>query len=373
MKIIEASKLTAAPKYNETEIRFHILDPIIRRLGYDGGDNVYLLLENQLEYPYFHIGRRNKKKDLPLGFPDYLAGLTGARGSFVIEAKAGNVPITPLEIEQAHSYAAHAQVGARYFVLCNGLEITVFETLSGFDKAPLTRVPLLEINERFHELANILSPASLEKNCTTHYDTKLKLCDGLGSSVRIASGAYRMDHYSYKAFIDGQDCTSLLKASVPQFAKVDSQLDLLKTTFELRVASGLIRRDDNGRIISNVEFAGVTVHSAEAMRIMGTDHASFVTDAKFISTEANDPTNFDSLRDFAIPKGTAMPELFGNVVQMQDDVSLELLIRTAIFFDGTAFQGDYLALGKYNYKLPTGQKLVIDLDLSGTLKLQAVA
>ena len=141
MQIIADDIVEVASNYNETEVRFHIIDPILRRLGYPGDDSVYLNLEEKLEYPYVHIGRRSKK-DLPLGFPDYRAGLKGARGSFVVEAKAGNVQIGPQHVEQAHSYAAHAQVGANYFVLCNGKVFSVYQTLSGPDFAPIARGPI---------------------------------------------------------------------------------------------------------------------------------------------------------------------------------------------------------------------------------------
>jgi predicted type IV restriction endonuclease len=147
MQVITDAAIEAAPTYNETEIRFHILDPIIRLLGYPGADDVYLILEEKLEYPYQHIGRRSKK-DLPLGRSDYRAGVKGARGSFVIEAKAGNVAIGGREVEQAHSYAAHAQVGANYFVLCNGSVLTVHETLSGPRASPVVEIALAEINSK---------------------------------------------------------------------------------------------------------------------------------------------------------------------------------------------------------------------------------
>jgi hypothetical protein len=80
----------ARQAYNETEVRFHIIDPMLRQLGYPGGEDVYLKPEEKLEYPYFHIGHKSKK-DMPLGFPDYRAGLKGARGSFVIQAKAASI------------------------------------------------------------------------------------------------------------------------------------------------------------------------------------------------------------------------------------------------------------------------------------------
>lgn len=136
MQVITDAAIASAPKYNEAEIRFHVLDPIIRLLGYPGSGDVYLYLAEKLEYPYFHTGHRSKK-DLPLGFPDYRAGVKGARGSFVVEAKGGGIPLLAKDVEQAHSYAAHAQVGANYFVLCNGSVLTVHETLSGPHTAPI--------------------------------------------------------------------------------------------------------------------------------------------------------------------------------------------------------------------------------------------
>lgn len=58
MQIITDDAVKAAPNYNEAEVRFHIIDPIIRLLGYPDEDNVYLNLEEKLDYPYVHIGRR---------------------------------------------------------------------------------------------------------------------------------------------------------------------------------------------------------------------------------------------------------------------------------------------------------------------------
>lgn len=179
MQVITDAAMAAAPHYNEAEVRFHVLDPVMRILGYHDAVDAYLILEEKLEYPYLHIGRRSKK-DLPLGFADYRAGIKGARGSFVVEAKAGKIPITAKEVEQAHSYAAHAQVGASYFVLCNGSVLNVYETLSGPHTDPIVELPLSDLNARFHELENILSPSSLERNCRVAYDKKLKLAEDWG-------------------------------------------------------------------------------------------------------------------------------------------------------------------------------------------------
>ena len=57
---------------NETSVRFHVIDPLLRRLGYPDDERVYIEFEEKLEYPYVHIGHRSKK-DLPLGLSNVSA------------------------------------------------------------------------------------------------------------------------------------------------------------------------------------------------------------------------------------------------------------------------------------------------------------
>lgn len=369
MQIIADDTVKAAPSYNETEVRFHIIDPIIRLLGYPGDDNAYLYLEEKLEYPYMHIGRRSKK-DVPLGFPDYRAGLKGGRGSFVIEAKAGNVPITSLEVEQAHSYAAHAQVGANYFILCNGSAIAVYQTLSGSNAAPITTIPLSEIAERFHELQNILTPGNLAKNCQIKHDTRLKVAEGLGSLARIRSGHYLMSCYAYRILMDGADCTALIRQSAPQLSILDEQLELLKTAFELRVSGGVVERGVDGRLTAHVEFAGATIHNHQAMAIMGITEATFATADDFISIEPDNPTIFESLKDFTVSRGTLMPELFGGSSTIEGDVTGNMFIKAAMHFREGMLQGQYVSLSDQSVSFPGADfPLNIEMEVAGTFEL----
>ena len=369
MQIITDAAVSAAPNYNEAEIRFHIIDPIIRSLGYPCADNVYLFLEETLEYPYLHIGKRSKK-DIPLGRPDYRAGLKGARGSFVVEAKAGKVPITLREVEQAHSYAAHSQVGANYFVLCNGSLISVFHTLSGSDAVPISCIQLGDINEQFYLLENILSPKNLEKYCQVKHDTKLKLAEGLGSSVRIRSGCYLMSDYSYRMLIDGQDQTALIRQSTPEVSNLDQQLELLKTAFDLRVSDGMVERAENGRITAHVKFDGATIHNHKAMEIMGIAEAAFATADDFISINPRSPTVFESLTDFAVARGTMMPKLFGGTTKIEGDVTGNMFIKAAMHYSNGKIQGQYISLSDQIISIPgLTVNLLVEMNLVGTFEL----
>ncbi|MFG1423988.1 hypothetical protein [Roseixanthobacter liquoris] len=370
MEIIKKNTLENAPKYKEAEIRFHIIDPILRHLGYPDSEDVYLFLEEKLEYPYFHIGGRSPKKDLPLGFPDYRAGLKGARGSFIVEAKAGRVPITKLEVEQAHSYASHAQVGANFFILCNGIEIKIYGTLSGPNADPITSIAISKINDKFHELENILSPKSLEKNCAIRFDKKLKLCDGLSSSARLRSGQYNLSDYYYTIYLNDEKITDEMISLIPEFSTMTQQLDLLKTHFDLQVTDGNIERMEDGRIVADMYFRGVTKENDAAMKMMGIDHAFFATADEFLSKNETNPTIFESTKDFSVSKGAMMPRtLFGGLTEAECDLSGDLFIKAAMSFDGRSISGKYLALAQYNAKLNIYQKLKLETEFFGKFNL----
>lgn len=353
--------------YNEAQVRFHILDPLLRKLGYVGGEDIYLKLEEKLEYPYYYIGRKNPKKDLPIGFPDYRAGLKGARGSFVVEAKAAKIAISPRDVEQAHSYAAHAEIGANYFVLSNGLETLVFETLSGTRHAPIVHLKIDELDQRFHELENVLSPANLGRHCKVTYDLKLKLGDGLGSAVEIRSGEYQMADWDFRIYVNDVDLTVQLK---PKFAQLDQQLEMLQQNFELRVGEGTVARDADGRIKALVKFTGATKNNEESMRLIGMDRMGFSTNEKFLSRDPDAPSVFECSSEYMVAKGTKLPSMFGAAVPIDLDVAVDVYIKTRMFLEGDQVKGDYLALADYIIDLPGMGRLRLELDLGGTANLR---
>ena len=372
MTIITPQVLEGVSTYNEAEVRFHVVDPLLRKLGYSGGDDVYLKLEEKLDYPYIFIGHKNKKKDVPLGFPDYRAGLKGRRGSFIIEAKAATAGLSEKDVEQAHSYAAHSQVGANYFVLSDGVQVMVYETLSGGNAAPIVHLEIDELDARFHELENVLSPANLEKNCRVNYDKGLKLCDGLGSSVKIYSGEYDMKDWAYRILIGGKDFTEQIKAAAPQFAEMDNQLNMIQNDFELRVGGGVAKREIDGRIVAEVSFTGVTRNSLAAMKLLGIDRMTFATNAQFISTTPEDPTVFESTSDFALEEGTMMPPLFGDAVPIDTKVEGDLFVTARMYKDGDVLLGEYSSVTDYWFDVPMVGKGKLELDLIGTFVLRLI-
>jgi hypothetical protein len=355
--------------FNEALVRFHIVDQIIRKLGFDNGDDVYFIPEEKLEYPYIHIGRRNKKKDVPLGFPDYRAGLKGRRGCFIIEAKAGNVDLSPKDVEQGHSYAAHAQVGANYFAICNGRQFQLYETLSGPNSEPIVDLKIEELDERFHEIENVISPSALEKHCQVQYDKGLKLCDGLGSSATIQNGIYTMDYWSYRIMANGADVTDQFKLAAPQLSEMEKQMELMKSQFELRVSKGVARRKESGRIEAEVEFAGVTKNNTMAMRLMGIDRLMFQTDEQFISVQENQPTPFESTAEISLAAGSSLPEMFGGESLVPTDVKAKVLIQCQLIKAESEILGEYACITDYFVPTPLGM-MTLELDFAGRVELE---
>lgn len=369
MTIITKTVVEGLWDFNEAEIRVHILDPVIRRLGYLDGDDVYFKPEKKLEYPYYHIGHRSKK-DLPLGYPDYRAGLKGGKGSFIMEAKAANVEITQQDVEQAHSYAAHAQVGAKFFLLCDGTKLAIYETLSGPECPPITEIPVVDIDTRFHEIENVLSPARLRKYSHVEYDMKLKLCDGLGSSVGISSGLYDMDEWVVRFFLNGEDCTETARAMLPQLAVAEAQIEMMKNDFILKVAHGYAERDEQGLINARVKFDGATKGSMEGMKLLNIEEMAFATDSEFLSKDAENPTVFESTAEFSVPQGTMMPSLLGAPALMESQVDGDLFITARMHVEGAEIVGEYAAVTDYWSEIAGLGSLKIEFDIVGGFKLQ---
>lgn len=369
--MISQQAIQGGPAFNEAEVRQHIINPALDRLGYRyGTPGVYIRLEDKLETPRLYRIGRASKKDFPLGFPDYRCGLSEGRGSFVVEAKAGPVKLTEAEVGQAHSYAAHAEVGANYFALFNGSEVRVYETLNGPDTAPLLCVPLGELNARFHELESVLAPPYLRKNCAVRYDMGLKLGQGLGSRVSIRSGEYTVEDYAYRIFMNGTDVTEIAKAHDPRLAGLDGNLKLMQDEFTLRISEGFVERDERGRIVASLSFPGVTKSNGVAMKIMGINDLSLGTNDPSISSDPDLPTTFAAAKAFSVSEGTEMPQFLAPPAVIAGDMSGEMLVRAFMHYEGSDVRGTYVAFTHYNAPPFMGQRTHMELDLAGTFTLR---
>lgn len=374
MTVFSNNALDGASNYNETEVRFHFVDKVLTKLGYPEVEGTYLKLEEKLEYPYFHIGHKSKKKDLPLGYPDYRAGIKGRRGSFVVEAKSPSSPISNAVIEQAHSYAAHAQVGANYFALCDGLRFQIYQTLSGSEAAPIVDLSISEVNENFHQIENLLSPQSIEKNCNVTHDIGLRLADGLGSAVPVLVGEYDLKWAEYRFMVGGVDQTEMFRKFAPHLQEMDNQLAMMKECY-LPIKNGEAARNSDGRINASVEFAGVTQGNHQAMKMMGLERMTFETDDQFLSTSQETPTAFEAITGFNLKQGDVVPTgLFGGATQSVD-VGLigDLFVSANMSFSGGIISGVYGGFSNYRLQIPGLGPTILEFDFSGEFRLQPLS
>src|SRR6266567_3430885 len=118
--------------WNEQEVREGFIISLMRTLGYRKGTTYDLDLEKQLTLsePYHRIGRDRVKID-------YAPHLR-LRYFWIVEAKPGSPRAMAYgDVLQAHLYAIHPEVQARFIVLCNGWEVRVYDalTLRSFDDA----------------------------------------------------------------------------------------------------------------------------------------------------------------------------------------------------------------------------------------------
>jgi hypothetical protein len=111
-------------EWNEMDVREEFIAPLLKYLGYGKGtvNNVIREKTLNLNDPYHRVGR--KKVQI-----DYLPTIR-LKSFWIIEAKPGNQREMDMgDLLQAHLYAIHPEIQARYIVLINGWEIRIYDTL----------------------------------------------------------------------------------------------------------------------------------------------------------------------------------------------------------------------------------------------------
>ncbi len=143
------------PNTKEDTVREEIVAPIVKALGYKSSGNARIIRSKRLDHPYISLGSKTKKISI---IPDYVAEVDG-KCLFILDAKAPNENIlTGSNVEQAYSYAIHPDIRARYYCLCNGKMLSLYEITS---TKPLLSFLLRDISTHESLLLKYLSPNSL--------------------------------------------------------------------------------------------------------------------------------------------------------------------------------------------------------------------
>ncbi|MBD1924241.1 type I restriction enzyme HsdR N-terminal domain-containing protein [Microcoleus sp. FACHB-831] len=143
--------------WNENDVREEFIQPLLKLLGYRKNTDYDINREekHQLHKPFLMVGRKRIDIDYAL--------LVRKKQFWIIEAK----PSSPRQIEeksifQAHLYALHPEVNARYFAVINGWNIVVYDSRN-IDEAyqPILNISSTELPQKFLMLNKILGAKNL--------------------------------------------------------------------------------------------------------------------------------------------------------------------------------------------------------------------
>lgn len=263
---------------NETDVREIVVRPLLERLGYRHGSNANIRTEVTLRYANAFLGRKNAAKDPPLaGRADYVCDAV-PYARWVIEVKPPNQQLTTDVREQTHTYAAHPEIAAAYFLITNGRRFELYRT-SILD-APVLAWDYDETDEHFLSLLNLVSPMALGRLAKlVQPDAGKPLGIGLASKVRILGGTVTYEeHTSNVAFL--REAVSGLT---------------------LPITGGFVERTDDGRIHAHVDVASAAAMVKGVSRL---DDYDFFSASEFISSDLTSPTIFQNHVDVTTPKGT---------------------------------------------------------------------
>jgi len=113
---------------NETDVREIIVRPLLHELGYRQGTEATIKTEISFRYGKAFLGRKKPDTDPDLaelrGRADYICEVI-SYGRWVVEAKAPGEAFTIDDAQQAHTYAAHPEVAAIFYLVTNGREFVI--------------------------------------------------------------------------------------------------------------------------------------------------------------------------------------------------------------------------------------------------------
>lgn len=159
----ELSRLSRVPLATEDDVREEFVTPLLRLLGYDHSRGE-IQRGKKLATPY-----RSGTKRKEYVIPDYVIQLRTSIG-IAVDAKsptsaedyARHIVLDQKHVSQVHSYAAHREVQAPFFVVTNGQCTAVFETArTTFE--PVLVVAQSELTSRFSALQALLGKPALSQ------------------------------------------------------------------------------------------------------------------------------------------------------------------------------------------------------------------
>jgi hypothetical protein len=352
---------------SEQDVREEIIIKIISRLGYLFGETFYTRRAQKLTTLY-RIGHKSPK-GFPIGFPDYVCGIDGRRGSFIIEAKGGNIAISDDDLFQAHSYASHSDVGARFFILCNGHELRIYETSTGIAADPILQINNSDLENEFYKIEALLGPQKLMQICAIKYELKKPIAAGFGPMVTIRNGWASYSEVSY-------EIANQPSGSFDRFLASQGRLDTFKSDMNAilnrrqPVIAGLIERQENGKIVARAEFDSADAMMGHNLAAMQLTEFTFTTDAETISEYSEKRTAFESISEKSIPQGTKLYNAFSKQIErIGTSTKISLLLQVYGYIYNKTIIGEFFGTSNISTKNSLGPLLQINCEIAGFFNL----
>ena len=151
---VDFERLASNPGFKEDSVREAVIAPLLAALGY--GEE-HIRRSHSLRHPFLRTGSKDRAVTL---IPDY-AFLTEGRFAWVLDAKAPGEEVTDAgHIAQVYSYAAHPEIRAKYFAICNGREFVLYHQEG--EAAPVLEFAFTEIGHRWREIWRTLNAARFQ-------------------------------------------------------------------------------------------------------------------------------------------------------------------------------------------------------------------
>ncbi|MCP4348000.1 MAG: hypothetical protein GY795_21050 [Desulfobacterales bacterium] len=147
--------------FSEADVRAEIIDPVLRILGYQKGQDYSVDREKYIRF----LGKPESEKNktgITKKYIDY--NLTLWKKNFwLIEAKKPMPQKSEFgydELSQAVEYAIHPKIEAALVVLCDGLKLEVFDREQNLEE-PLLRIAISNLVNTFENLQKLLCPMQI--------------------------------------------------------------------------------------------------------------------------------------------------------------------------------------------------------------------
>lgn len=344
---------------NETDVREDIAMPLLTALGYKKGTSNDIAREVSLTYERHFLGRK-KPADPPLrGRADYILSVMGA-GRWVLEIKGPNEPIDVNAIEQTISYGRHPEVSASYFVVLNGLRLTVHHASQRSTDIPIVDLPISDVDSLAEQLSTLLSPAAIRRDCSPPVvDLEKPLALGLRSKAEILRG-----------HIHHEQCR--WSSSFPLPAEAVAPMEEMRrrlSGFRMAITGGVISRDEISRIRAKFTLGlphDELIEFAINKKLMD---AAYLALSDQISTDPESPTVFDVVGSLEVKEG----EPLFNMMQWETEqagaaIEMRYAGKATGYISDFVFQGVFTA--QYYCDVPAMPLLKFHIETEGTLQIE---